>query len=81
VLLHWRAMVVSEATEDIIRKGGSLVLQSSHSDGETGYPEQHCQAHSSGENYCRAYNLGGRLLGVLRFNPETRQWQPKKVLL
>jgi tRNA pseudouridine55 synthase len=29
----------------------------------------------------RAYNLDGRFLGVLRFNLEKSQWQPKKVFL
>ena len=31
------------------------------------------------KDHCRAYTLDGLFLGVLRFNPESAQWQPKKV--
>ncbi len=70
VLLHWTAMVVSDNTERVIRNGSPLVLENSDS-----------SAPSSSENHCRAYNPDGRFLGVLRFNPERGQWQPKKVFL
>jgi len=81
VLMNHSAIIVNNGTEDTIRKGGSLVLEHSGCDGETGYLEQHHPAPSSGENHCRAYNLDGHFLGVLRFNPERGLWQPKKVLL
>jgi len=72
VLRHHSAIVVNNATEDIIKKGGSLALEHSDSSGENGY---------SGQNHCRAYTLDGRFLGVLRRVPEKGLWQPKKVLL
>jgi len=68
VLLHWTAMVVNDDTERIIRNGSPLVLEDYDS-----------SARSSSENHCRAYTPDGRFLGVLRFNPQRGQWQPKKV--
>ncbi len=76
MLLHWAAMVVSDSTEQIIRNGRPLVLDSS---GGTGYLEQHSSASSSIENYCRVYSPDGCFLGMLRFNPERGQWQPRKI--
>jgi len=81
VLLHWRAMVVSEATGHIIRKGAPVVLENDNSSGVTDYPEQHPSVWSSVETRCRAYTLDGHFLGVLRFNLERGQWQPEKVFL
>jgi tRNA pseudouridine55 synthase len=72
VLQHRNAIVVNNATEDIIRKGRHLVLEHNGSQGGNGYP---------GQNYCRAYTLDGRFLGVLHHDSEKGQWQPKKVLL
>jgi tRNA pseudouridine55 synthase len=72
VLRQYRAIIVDNTSEDIIRKGGPLTLEHSGSLGESGYP---------GQNYCRAYTLDGRFLGVLHHDPEKGQWQPKKVLL
>ena len=79
VLSHWRTMIVSDATEDVIRKGSSFTLESNNiRSGD--YPEQ-LITHSSAENYCRAYSLDGRFLSVLLFNPESGQWHPEKVFL
>lgn len=72
MLRHYSAIVVNDATEDIIRKGGSLVLEQSGSHGENGCPGQHP---------CRAYTLDGHFLAVLHHLPEKGIWQPKKVLL
>ena len=72
MLWHHSAIVVNNATEDIIRKGGSLVLEHSGSRVDNGCPGQH---------HCRAYTLDGRFLGVLHHVPEKGLWQPKKVLL
>ena len=72
-------MVVNDTTEDIIRKGGSLVLENGGE--KTGCFDQSCPAPSSIENQCRAYNLDGRFLGMLRFNTETGKWQPEKVFV
>jgi tRNA pseudouridine55 synthase len=71
VLQHHSAIVVNNATEDIIKKGSPLSLEHSGT-GENGYPAQ---------NYCRAYTLDGYFLGVLHREPEKGQWQPKKVFL
>jgi len=58
-----------------------LVLGNGDRGEGSGYLEQRLPAGSSSENRCRAYALDGRFLGVLRFNSETKQWQPKKVFL
>jgi len=75
VLLHWTAMVVNDATARTIRNGCPLVLENG------GYPEQHSLASSSFDNHCRVYTADGCFLAVLRFNSETRHWQPEKVFL
>jgi len=67
VLLNWSAMVVSREAETALRNGRPLDL--------TAVP-----AASPGD-CCRIYTLDGFFLGVLRFNPETRQWQPEKIFL
>ena len=80
VLLGWRAMVVSDATGDVIRQGGPVDLNhSNNNDEETVYYERYRSTPS--EEYCRAYTLDGRFLGALRFDPQKRQWRPKKVFL
>jgi len=68
VLLHWTAIVVSDATGQAIRNGRPV-----------DYLEQRSSALSSSEEHCRAYTSDGHFLGVLRFNPERGQWQPEKV--
>jgi tRNA U55 pseudouridine synthase TruB len=74
VLLHWAAMLVSDDVGRVIRNGCSLALES----GDDSL-EQETPSLSSAENRCRVYTDDGRFLGVLRFNPERRQWQPEKV--
>jgi tRNA pseudouridine55 synthase len=71
VLRNHSAIVVNDASEDNIRKGGSLSLENGGDSGENGH---------TGHNYCRAYTLDGRFLGVLNRIPEKGLWQPKKVL-
>jgi len=72
VLLHWRATVVSKDAEDVIRRGGSIELPNgSPEDTTTGYPKE----------YCRAYSLEGRFLGVLHFNQEKGRWHATKVFV
>ena len=68
VLSHMAAMVVSEGTGQVIRDGRSLALESDNN-----------PALTSATNRCRVYTPDGRFIGVLRFNPERRQWQPEKV--
>lgn len=70
VLLPWQAMVVSNATEQVIKRGAPLTLEKG----------KHLPAGSS-EVHCRTYTSDGYLLGVLRFNSRSRQWQPEKVFL
>ena len=56
-----------------------LVLGNGNEGKGNSYLEQHIPNGSSYENYCRVYALDGGFLGVLRFNSERGQWQPKKV--
>jgi tRNA pseudouridine55 synthase len=65
VLQNHNAIVVNNATEDIIKKGGSLALE----------------PYASALHHCRAYTLDGHFLGVLRRSPEKGLWKPQKVLL
>ncbi len=75
VFLHWTAMVVSEATGQAIRNGRPLTFDNSINN------EQYLLSSASVENRCRVYTPDGCFLGVLHFNPERGQWQPKKVFL
>ncbi len=68
VFRDWTAIIVSEAHGQLIRNGQPLALG-----GLTGGQE------TEGQSYCRAYNLDGLFLGVLRFNPKNGRWHPKKV--
>ncbi|HET6477938.1 MAG TPA: tRNA pseudouridine(55) synthase TruB [Dehalococcoidales bacterium] len=63
VLSTWPAVVVDEATEEVIRNGAPVALP----------------LEPSGGNYCRSYTANGHFLSVLRFEPEKGQWHPKKV--
>ena len=81
VLLHWRAMIVNDATGYVIKKGAPVSLEKDDSGGVTGCLEQRSPVWSSVEAHCRTYTLDGRFLGVLRFNLERGQWQPEKVFL
>jgi tRNA pseudouridine55 synthase len=65
VLQNHSAIIVNNATEDIIKKGSPLALE----------------PYASGLHHCRAYTLDGHFLGVLRRDPEKGLWQPRKVLL
>jgi tRNA pseudouridine55 synthase len=66
VLWHWAVVVVDNGAEVDIRNGRPLVFAEGDS------------LEASGER-CRAYTSDGLFLGVLKFNPETGQWQPEKV--
>jgi len=81
VLLHWAAMVVNNDAGQSIKNGRPLVLENGEEGEGNSYLEQRIPAGSSSENRCRVYALDGRFLGVLRFNPERRHWQPEKVFL
>jgi len=66
VLSHWKAVIVGQERERRIRNGRALTL------GGEARPS------SDGER-CRAYSLDGRILALLRFEPERDVWQPDKV--
>jgi len=68
VFLHWAAMVVSNDTAQAIKNGRPVYSF-----------EQHSSINSSFGEHCRAYTHDGSFLGVLRFNPGARVWQPEKV--
>lgn len=66
VLSSFTAVVVSSETGQLIRQGRPVVLAD-------------IADLSSPASYCRAYTTDGSLVAMLRFNPESGQWQPKKV--
>jgi tRNA pseudouridine55 synthase len=72
VLSNHSAIVVNDASEDTIRRGGSLLLENGDDSGKSVHANQ---------NHCRAYTVDGRFLGVLHRVSEEGRWQPKKVLL
>lgn len=74
VLLHWSAMLVSNDVGQVIRNGCPLDLENGDDS-----PAQETPPLSLAKNRCRVYTDDGCFLGVLRFNPERRQWQPEKV--
>lgn len=68
---HQRAVVVNEATEEMIRRGQHVLLETD-SDSRNGNALQ---------KYCRVYSLDGRFLAVLESTSGKNTWQPKKVLI
>lgn len=66
VLLHWAAMIVGDRTSGLIKNGRNV---------------DYLAPNPPVESRCRAYTSEGRFLGVLHFDSESRQWQPRKVLL
>jgi len=79
VLLHYTAIVVSDAAGRTISNGVPLVLNNGDSGHGAGYLEHHSQASPNAEKRCRVYTGDGCFLGVLSFNPKKGQWQPEKV--
>jgi tRNA pseudouridine55 synthase len=63
-LSSWKAIVVGKKTELDLRNGRPLSVD------EFDQPQ---------DEYCRAYDLDGNFLAVLRFIREKRQWHPEKV--
>jgi tRNA pseudouridine55 synthase len=70
-LRHQRALVVNEATEEMIRRGQPVLLETD-SDNRNG---------NTSQKYCRVYSLDGRFLAVLESTTSENTWQPKKVLI
>jgi len=69
VLRDWTAVVVSDATGRALSQGSPLP------------PGEHGPLSPPVDRYCRVYTSSGRFLGVLRFNRERGEWQPKKVFV
>jgi len=63
-LSNWEAIIVDKRNELAIINGRSLPLD---------------EAFLSPDKYCRAYNLDGHFIAVLRFIPEKKLWHPEKV--
>ena len=63
-LSNWRAIIVDQRNELVLRNGCSLPLE---------------ETSLSSEKYCRAYNLDGHFIAVLHFIPEKKLWHPEKV--
>ncbi len=63
-LSNWKTIIVDERNELAIRNGCSLPLD---------------ETSLSPEKYCRAYNIDGHFIAVLRFFPEKKLWHPEKV--
>ena len=71
-LQHFRAILVNDKTEDIIRKGCPVFLEQRKDSNKN---------ESSNNKYCRVYTADGRFLGILRSTNHQDIWQPKKVFL
>ena len=78
VLSYWTAMVVSDNTGQAMRNGSPLAFKCTPG---AGYHEQPSLVSTPEENRCRVYTPDGYFLGVVRFNPERKQWQPEKVFI
>jgi tRNA pseudouridine55 synthase len=65
VILGWRAAILSEESEGIVKNGHSIPLGL---DKSLAYPEERC----------RAYSADGRFLAVLRLQKEKSLWHPDK---
>jgi len=76
VLLHWAAVVVDDDTSQAIMNGHPLILKNHNGSEKINYPQRPPSVKSS---YCRVYTPDGGFLGVLHFNPERGEWQPKKI--
>ena len=80
VFSDWAAIIVNDDTGRLIRNGRPVVLEDNYHRKQTDCPEKQPKADPpSNENHCRVYTLDGSFLGVLRFNPESGEWQPEKV--
>jgi len=63
-LSSWKAIIVDKDNEIAIRNGRSLPLD---------------KTSPSSDTFCRAYNLNGNFIAVLKFIPEKKSWHPYKV--
>ena len=63
-ILNFQVVILNKETELAVRNGRSISLAED-------------KLHS--DEYCRAYNLNGDFLAVLRFIPDKKLWHPEKV--
>jgi tRNA pseudouridine55 synthase len=68
ILSQWSAIIVNDEKTQTIRNGAPVSL------------EEETLTKTEGD-YCRAYTWDGRLLAILRFDSEKKQWQPEKVFV
>jgi tRNA pseudouridine55 synthase len=66
VMQHFPTLKADQALSEDIRHGKSIKYEI---------------IEASAGNHCRAYNLDGSFLGVLRFNSEKGEWQPRKIFV
>lgn len=69
VLQDWPALYAGLEIAEAIRHGRPVICPEMASGG------------GISKDLCRAYTLDGTFLGVLRFNSDTGEWQPKKIFL
>ncbi len=63
-LLGWKAVILNKQNQRAVSNGSPLVL-----------PAQI----EPGDRYCRAYDLEGHFIAILRFMPDKGHWHPVKV--
>lgn len=76
VLQHLRKVVVNEDIRQKMKNGQSLVIESG--EGEDIVAEEATSSKATIIR-CRAYSTDGYFLGILRFDPENKQWRPEKI--
>ena len=81
VLSEWAAVIVDGETEQRLRNGQSLPLELNPEEGKDTPSQPSGAVRAVTDNYCRAYNLDGCFVGVLRFSSESGLWHPEKVFM
>jgi tRNA pseudouridine55 synthase len=79
VFLDWAAVIVNETTGQEVRNGQPLALEGQPTSRETPRHGELPLAAPPLQSRCRAYDLDGCFLGVLRFHPESCRWHPEKI--
>lgn len=79
ILLNWQAAVVGEETRHLIENGRLLTLKDIGSTNITTKDRQPSVGTPRDSDWCRAYTLDGRLVGLLCWEAEIKRWYPDKV--
>jgi len=75
---YWQSFV--HPIDTVLSQLAMIVVDDDDSQAiRNGRPIDYTEPDSPSGERCRAYNSDGLLLGILRFNSETGQWQPEKV--